>query len=76
MEERTVALDDLARLDGDPALVAERGRLDVALVVEAVERLGARDVAEIEQHLVPEARVEKVQHRVLDTADVEVDAPR
>ena len=35
-----------------------------------------RHEAEVEQHLVPEARVQQVQHRVLDTADVEIDAAR
>jgi hypothetical protein len=30
----------------------------------------------LEEHLVPEPGVEQVQHGVLDTADVEVDAAR
>jgi hypothetical protein len=33
-------------------------------------------VAEVEQHLVPEAGVEQVQHGVLDAADVQVDPAR
>src|SRR2546430_3157941 len=44
-----------------------------ALVEELVERLGRRHVPEVEQDLVPEARVEEVQHRMLGTSDVEVD---
>jgi hypothetical protein len=39
-----------------------------------LERLGRGDVAEVVEDLVPEARVEQVQHRVLGAADVEVDA--
>ena len=31
-------------------------------------------MAEVEQHLVPEAGVQQVQHGVLDAADVQVDA--
>ena len=31
-------------------------------------------MAQVEQHLVPEPRVQQVQHRVLDAADVQVDA--
>ena len=63
-------------LDVDPALVGERGGQDVALVEQPVERLRRRHVAEVEQHLVPEAGVQQVQHRVLDAADVQVDAAR
>jgi len=39
-----------------------------------VERLGRADQAQIEQHLVPKTGVQQVQHRMLDTADVQVDA--
>ena len=46
---------------------------DEALVDESLERLGRGDVAEIEEHLVPEAGVEQVKHGVLGAADVEVD---
>ena len=38
-EARFLVAVDLARLDVDPALVLERGGLDVALVVQAAERL-------------------------------------
>ena len=41
---------------------------------QALEGLRRGDVAEIEEHLVPEARVEQVQHGVLGAADVEIDA--
>jgi hypothetical protein len=40
---------------------------------ELHEGLGVLHVALIEEHLVPEARVEQVQHRVLGAAHVEVD---
>ena len=33
-------------------------------------------MAEVVEHLVPETRIQKVQHRVLDTADVEVHSTR
>ena len=33
-------------------------------------------MAEVEEHFVPEARVEQVQHGVLGAADVEVNARR
>ena len=46
---------------------------DQPLVHQPPERLGRGDVAQVEEHLVPEARVEQVQHRVLDAADVQVD---
>ena len=65
-----VGIDDVAaRLAHLLAVLAE----DHALVDEPHERFGRRDVAEIEQHLVPEPRVEQVQHRVLRAADVEID---
>ena len=56
------------------ALVLVRGGQDVALVEQPVVRLVRRHVAEVEQHLVPEAGVQQVQHGVLDAADVQVDA--
>ena len=76
---RAVDFDHVERIDHvAPALrhfavvLAE----DHPLVDQALERLGLRDVAEIEEHLVPEPRVEEMQHRVLDAADVEIDAAR
>ena len=74
-EERAVALHHLGGLDVHAALVGVRRGEDHALVHEPLERLDRRHVAEVVQHLVPEARVEEVQHRVLDAADVEVDEP-
>ena len=44
-----------------------------ALVDQARERLGELDEAHVEQHLGDEARVQQVQDRVLDAADVGVD---
>ena len=65
---------------GDPrsrGLILEAGVLhlaqDHALVDQLLKRLRRRHVAAIEQHLVPEARVEQVQHRMLGAADVEID---
>ena len=49
---------------------------DQPLVDEFLERFGRANVAEIEKHLVPETGVEQVEHRVLGSADVEVDHPR
>ena len=51
-----------------------RSRQDVALIEQAVERLDRADVPQIEQHLVPEAGVQQVQHGMLDTAHVQIDA--
>ena len=45
---------------------------DQALVDQPLERLGRRDMAQIEQHLVPEPGIEQMQHGVLDAADVQV----
>ena len=65
---------DRRRVDVDAALVLVGSGLDVALVEQPGEGLLRRDVAEVEEHLVPEAGVQQVQHGVLDAADVEVDA--
>ena len=59
-----------------PRPSVKAGGLDVALAEVRAERLVAAEVAQVVQHLVPEARVEQVQHGVLDAADVEVDAAR
>ena len=73
VEVGAVALFDVERVDVDLALVLVRGGEDVALVEQARVRLLRRQVAEVVQHLVPEAGVQQVQHGVLDAADVEVD---
>ncbi len=44
-----------------------------ALVAQLLERLLGADVPQVVQHLVPEARVQQVQHRVFGAADVQVD---
>ena len=69
-----VALLDREGVDVDLALVLVGGGQHVALVEQAGVRLLRRQVTEVEQHLVPEAGVQQVQHGVLDAADVEVDA--
>jgi hypothetical protein len=46
---------------------------DHALVEQLLERLLGEHQAAVVEHLVPEAGVEQVQHRVLDAADVEID---
>ncbi len=73
-ETAVCALDDLLGRDVRAAGVGVGVGLDVALVEQPAERLLRADVAEVEQHLVPEPRVQQVQHGVLDAADVQVDA--
>jgi len=64
-----VGVDDVAaRLGHFFTVLAE----DDALVKEPGKGLGRGDDAEVVQYVVPEARIEQVQHRVLRTADVEV----
>ena len=46
---------------------------DHPLVHQLLKRLGRADDAAVEEHLVPEPRVEQVQHRVLRAADVQID---
>ena len=68
-----IRVDDVAaRLGHLLAVFAE----DQSLVDEFEKRLRRRDVAEIEQNLVPETRVEQVQHGVLGAADVEINSGR
>src|SRR5204863_5261126 len=49
---------------------------DHALIDQALEWLGSREVPEIEEHFVPKPGVKKMQHRMLNPADVKIDAPR
>ena len=74
VEELAVLLHDLGGGHVEAALVGVGVGGDVALVDQPAERLLAGDVAQVVQHLVPEAGVQQVQHGVLDTADVQVDA--
>ena len=46
---------------------------DHALIHEPLERLGTTHVAAVVEHLVPEPRVEQVQHGVLRAAHVQID---
>ena len=46
---------------------------DHALVHQLLERLLRRHDADVVQHLVPEPRIQQVQHRMLGAADVQVD---
>ena len=71
-----VALGHLGRGHVDAAGVGVGEGLDVPLVEQAPVGLLAGDVAEVEQDLVPEPRVQQVQHGVLDAAHVEVHAAR
>ena len=74
LEERAaVALLDVVRVVVLAARVLVAVGEDHPLVEQPLERLLGVHQAAVEQHLVPEARVEQVQHRVLDAADVEVD---
>ena len=50
--------------------------LHITLVEQLVVRLRGRDKAQVKQHLVPETRVQQVQHRVLDATNVEVGTTR
>ena len=74
---RGIALPLLARHDPATLHAAVAGELHLAedhpLVHELAERLGMRDVAAVEEHLVPEPAVEQVEHGVLRAAHVEVD---
>mmetsp|Transcript_66760 Transcript_66760/g.161182 ORF Transcript_66760/g.161182 Transcript_66760/m.161182 type:complete len:863 (-) Transcript_66760:217-2805(-) len=65
-----VGVDDVASALGHLLAV---GAEDHALVHQLLEGLGVLDQVEVEEHLVPEARVEQVQHGVLGAAHVEVD---
>src|ERR1700730_11323148 len=47
-----------------------------SLIDQTLERLWLRQIAEIEQHLVPEARIQKMQDRVLGPTDVQIDRVR
>ena len=72
----TGVLDNLARLDVLATRVGERRGLDVALAEVGPERFVGAQVPQVVQHLVPEPGIEQVQDRVLDAADIEVDAAR
>ena len=72
-ERLAVLPRDLVHRDEDAARVLVREAEDHALVDELLERLRRRDEPKVEEHLVPEARVEQVQHRMFRAADVEVD---
>ena len=74
VEELATFFGDLLGRDVDAPRIGERVRLDHSLVVETAVRFCRGDVSEVEQHLVPEARVQQVQHGVLHAADVEVEA--
>ena len=58
----------------DASVVFECVGLDVALVDEALERFHGTDNAQVVEHLVPEAGIEQMQHRVFDATDVKIDA--
>ena len=73
---RTVLIDNVVRVDHVAATLAHLLAIaaeDHTLVHELLEGLLGLHQIEVEEDLVPEARVEQVQHRVLGTADVEVD---
>ena len=73
LDENVVGVDHVAaRLGHLLAVFAE----DQALVDELEERLRGGDVAQVEEHLVPEPGVEQMQHGVFGAADVEIDARR
>ena len=49
---------------------------DDSLIDEALERLGLRDITEIEQHLLPEACIQQMQDSMLGAANVQIDTTR
>jgi hypothetical protein len=74
MAELLAILGDLSRFHVLATLVGIGIGLDIPLVEQAMEWFFARYMAEVEQHLVPKAAVQQVQHRVLDAAYIQVDA--
>ena len=74
MVVRAVTLRYFVGRHGLAARVAVRIGLHITLVIQAVERLFTRYMPEVEHHFVPKARIQQVQHCVLDPADVEVNA--
>src|SRR5699024_130806 len=74
VEELAVLLLYLGCLHVDAAGIGVGISLDIALVVQAKIWLLGGDMAQVIEHLVPETRVQQVQHGVLHTADVQVNA--
>ena len=74
MVVRAVTLRYFVGRHGLAARVAVCIGLHITLVEQAVERFFARYMPEVKHHFVPKARVQQVQHCVLDPADVEVNA--
>ena len=72
-EAAVVVLDDLGGIHVDAAVIGEGVRQDVALIEQPRIGLTRRHMAEVEQHLVPETRVQQVQHGVLHAADIQID---
>src|SRR5207248_10013158 len=76
---RAVLGDDIEWIDDiAPALrhFAVVFAQDYSLVHQTLERLRFRNVAEIKKHLVPKARIYKVQDGVLRPANVKIDPAR
>src|SRR5262249_11804185 len=69
-------LDDLLRGDVHATRVGVGKSLDVTLVVQPPVGLFRGDIPQVVEHLVPESRVQQVQHGVFHTADVEVQPAR
>ena len=71
--DHVIGIDDVAaRLRHLLIVLTE----DNALIDQALKRLRLRQVTKIKQHLVPEARIQKMQDRVLRSADVQIDSSR
>ena len=77
--ERPVVEDTDDLIDRHQLLLIEQlirvGR-DQPLVKQLLERLGRRHLPKIKQHLVPEPRIQQVQHRVLRATDVQIHPAR
>ena len=77
----TVVFDDVVRVDDVAAGLGHLHRFavragfaqDHALVDQSAERFGRADVAAVVQDLVPEPRVQQVQHGVFGPADIKID---
>ena len=70
LDENVVRIDGIAARLGHLLAVLAK---DQSLVDEFVKRLGRRHLAKVEQHLVPKARVQQMQHRVLRSANIQID---
>ena len=72
-EMAPLALNHFLRLVVSAGGVAIGEGQDHPLIEQLPERLLRRDDADVVEHLVPEARIQEVEHRMLRAADIEID---